>query len=421
VRRRLLFGALALVTFAITTFFVPAAISLRAADREAEELELLRRASDAAALVDRDELRLASTADDDDAHRYALYAEDGRRLSGDGPERADEVVAEALAGTTGVTRSGGDHVAAVPLPGRHALRVAEPASEADARTAGTLRRLGAMAALTIAVSGLLAAGLATRLTRPLSRLAQAARKMGGGDFIVAPERTGVPEVDEVSHALAASAARIGGLVERERQLTADASHQLRTPLAGLRVALEGELAAPRPDPRAIVHEALGAVDRLEATVTEIVDLAREAPPADAGTDLAAAITATVQRWSVRFAGAGRSLDVAIDDTPPIRARGEAVRTVVDVLLDNALTHGAGTARVRVAATAGSARLTVTDDGSCNAPEDVLFGRRRSDGGGSGIGLHLARTVAEADGARLRRTSEVPTTFELLLPSSADER
>jgi signal transduction histidine kinase len=96
-----------------------------------------------------------------------------------------------------------------------------------------------------------------------------------------------------------------------------------------------------------------------------------------------------------------------------------VRQVVSVLLDNAVTHGAGTVTLSVRDAGEALALDVGDDGAAPVDPDAVF-RRRADGAqGHGIGLALARSLAEAEGGRLRVSRPCPPVFSLLLPAQAD--
>lgn len=426
-RRRLLLGTVLLTVGTIAAFFIPAAVALSNAEREAQVVELQQEAMDATARLDpastRPDLDPSHEPGDidtdvdgrpDQQHDYARYDADGRLVSGTGPERADAPVLEAITGFSSTARVGDERVAAVPLADGGAVRAAEPASEADERTRAAVLRLAAIAGLVLIVGGIAAWLLARRLTDPLRQLGQSATRLGGGDFTATAPTTGIVEIDEVAVALNASASRIGQLVERERRLTADTSHQLRTPLTGLRVALETEIASPRPDPAEILDEALGAVDRLEGTVTALTDLARDAPPGEPF-PLDDLITAAAGRWRSHLRSAGRELHLPPASPVSSPARRAAIDTIIDVLIDNALTHGTGAVTVAVDATGPSVLLTVADEGSCTLAVNRLFERHESGSGSSGIGLHLARTLAEAEGARLRLASRAPTAFELQLP------
>lgn len=438
-RTRILLGTVLLTAATIAAFFVPAAVALDDAEREAQELELQREAADAAALLgarrdeaerrdeepergpeedegdDAEEERDAPLGADED-HTFGLYGADGALVLGEGPARADEPVRAAIGGRTSTARVGDERVAAVPLSAGGALRAAEPAAEADDRARSAMFRLGLVAVAIVAAAAGAAWLLARRLSRPLRDLGRTAARLGGGDFTAQVAPTGLPEVDEVGSALNTTASRIGTLVERERRLTADTSHQMRTPLAGLRLALEAELAAPRPDAGEVLRESLGAVERLEAIVAALTDLARDEAP-DTLVPIDEVAEAARQRWAAHLSRSGRALEVDAATGATVGARRAALDTIVDVLVDNALHHGTGTVTVATEAHDGSVRLVVADEGSCRLGDDALFARRRSGGGRTGIGLHLARTLAEAEGARLRLLERDPTAFQLLLAAA----
>jgi signal transduction histidine kinase len=122
---------------------------------------------------------------------------------------------------------------------------------------------------------------------------------------------------------------------------------------------------------------------------------------------------------VLFREAHRELAVKADPAGTrVVASPAAVGQVLDVLLDNALGHGAGRVVVSVAGDGARARLAVEDDGAGVPEEDAeaIFERGSSSvGGGTGIGLHLARVLAVAEGGRLVLARPAPPRFELTLP------
>src|SRR5207244_1697368 len=114
------------------------------------------------------------------------------------------------------------------------------------------------------------------------------------------------------------------------------------------------------------------------------------------------------------ASSGRRLAVRCPDPlPEVRVSAAAVGHVLDVLIDNALAHGAGTIAVEATAAGAGVTVTVSDEGPGIADPGILFERRPTKGGG--IGLALGRTLAAAEGGQLRLRSSRPTTFELTLP------
>jgi signal transduction histidine kinase len=257
---------------------------------------------------------------------------------------------------------------------------------------------------------------ASRLAAPIRRLADRAAALGGGDFTGRVEPCGIDELDTVGQALDASGVRLAELLARERAFSADVSHQLRTPLAGLRLRLEH--AAREPGTNGHVDDALVEVDRLEATVEHLLALARDDHSVTSAMSPVSVVEAAADRWRPQFAEAGRTLRVDVQDhLPPARGTAISVGQVLDVLLDNALRHGGGTVDLRARAAAGGLVIEVADAGS-GIPEDQLatvFERRS--GEGTGIGLGLARTITEADGGRLLAVAAQPPTFHVVLPTN----
>lgn len=194
----------------------------------------------------------------------------------------------------------------------------------------------------VLASWLVARRIAARLTRPLEDLACAAARLGEGDFSARSRRSAIPEIDRVGAALDVTATRIGETLERERAFSAEASHQLRTPLAGLRLQLESALETPGRDPYAAVRAGITAADRLERTVEDLLALSRERRAPRDELDLPALLA---ELSDVPLPD-HRELRLEIADPPPVRASAPAVRQVLAVLLDNAVNHGEGAITVR---------------------------------------------------------------------------
>jgi signal transduction histidine kinase len=211
------------------------------------------------------------------------------------------------------------------------------------------------------------------------------------------------------------------MLARERSFSADASHQLRTPLTGLRLRLEAALDRPGQDLRQAITDGIAAADRLEQTIEELLALARDTRSSNtAPLDLPALLEEIEAGWHDRLAAQDRKLHVAVDPHAPVSlASTAAVRQVLTVLLDNAATHGSGTVSVAVRNAVDALAIDVSDEGAgITAPEPELFTRRSRLAEGHGIGLALARSLAEAEGGRLRLTRPAPPTFTLLVPAQA---
>jgi signal transduction histidine kinase len=258
--------------------------------------------------------------------------------------------------------------------------------------------------------------LGRRLAGPLERSAATARRLGEGDFSVRTQRSGVPEVDAVAVALNLTAQRLDDLVSRERAFSADASHQLRTPLAALRIELEAlEL---RGDASPELAAALAQVERLQRTVETLLAVARDVTRHEAAAELPALVEELEARWRGRLAADGRPLRTAVRaHEATTSAAAAVVREILDVLVDNGRSHGAGAVTVVVRDADGSLAIDVGDEGAGFAGDpEAAFARRSAAGDGHGIGLTLARSLAEAEGGRLTVSRPGPEPrLTLLLP------
>jgi len=157
---------------------------------------------------------------------------------------------------------------------RGAVRVEEQTDVADDRTVAIWAAMGGLGGAVVLAALAIAWWQSRRITRPLIGLAETATRLGGGDFTIRTARSGMRELDQLADALDATANRLDDLLIRERAFSADASHQLRTHLTGLRLVLE-EATTDGPPRDEALRVAGEVVDHLEATVDDLLALARD--------------------------------------------------------------------------------------------------------------------------------------------------
>ncbi len=427
-RTRIVGLAVLAAVLAIALFGVPLAGGVLKYAKSNERTKLLLGADAAAAAVSADVLRgkmPTDLRDPNDGTHLAVYVDRGLRILGTGPEGGDPAVYAALHGEISNKDLNGELVVAVPVTHDTdvigAVRAASPIADVYQQVALVWLAMFGLGGLAIGMVWLVARRQARRLARPLEELSEAARRLGQGDFSVRTTPAAIPEIDSVGAALNSTAGRLDDMLARERSFSADASHQLRTPLTGLRLRLEAALAHPDQDLRHAITDGIAAADRLEQTIEELLALARDTRSSNATPlDLPVLLDEIEAGWHDRLAAQDRALHVAVDPLAPVSlASTAAVRQVLTVLLDNAATHGAGTVSVAVRNAADALAIDVSDEGTgITAAEPELFTRRSRLADGHGIGLALARSLAEAEGGRLRLTRPAPPTFTLLVPAQA---
>jgi signal transduction histidine kinase len=180
----------------------------------------------------------------------------------------------------------------------------------------------------------------------------------------------------------------------------------------MRVAVETELAAPRPDASAVLHESLGQIDRLESTISSLLALARHTERDHIDCDMLELCRDDVAHWQDAVARDGRRL-IVTGDAVRAHVDAEAIGHVLDVLVDNSLHHGKGDITVVVRTMGTSVAVDVADEGPAPRDRDP-FADTGSDSS-HGIGLRLARTLAESSHGRLELVATENTTFRLTVP------
>ena len=249
----------------------------------------------------------------------------------------------------------------------------------------------------IAVALVVADRLARRIVRPLQELAEATSRLGQGQLDARVDPYGPPEVVQLGTVVNGLAGRIRTLLAAERELVADLSHRLRTPITALRLDTEG-LRNPAEGER------VGAdVDALERAVDDVIRDARRQVGAEAVADASAVVRERVAFWAALADDQGRPvhLDVAPGDLV-VGVVASDLGAAVDALLENALSHTPhGTAvRVRLTARSPDGALLVVEDEGPGVPEGVGLERGVSGRGSTGLGLDIARRTAVTSGGAL---------------------
>jgi signal transduction histidine kinase len=331
-----------------------------------------------------------------------------------------EVVLRDSAGVV-VARTGpvlAAHVMSINVqgPGDLSATVSADRAPVDRRVRDAWNVIVVVALALAALAAVVAMLEARHLSRPLDRLARTAAQLGAGEAGVVAPRSGVLEVDAIAEALEDSGRQVAALMAAERQFSANASHQLRSPLTAIAISLE--LIADSTDPlaRREATEALTQVAGLDDRINELLKLARTGRvAARARTDVAALIGRHVQAINAQFQRAGRKLSLVAPAVVEADVTPSALTQSVEILLDNALTHGSGDVEVRVSVgSAGMIEIAICDGGHIEPNGD---GEQR----GHGLGLLLARNLLRSDGGRVELVSTAPTTFVIRLPEQPASR
>ncbi|MBM9504504.1 sensor histidine kinase [Actinacidiphila acididurans] len=291
---------------------------------------------------------------------------------------------------------------------------------------------GLVLLVTLAVTAL--AG--TRIVRPLRALAGAARRMTDGDLTVRVKATANDEIGRVAAAFNTMSERRAQSEGLRKAMVGDVAHELRNPLSNIRGWLEAAQDGLVVPDRDLLASLLDEAVLLQHVIDDLRDLAA----ADAGElrlhaeplDLAELIAqvATAHRGTAEAAGV--TLDTAVPDRLPLTADPVRLRQAIGNLVSNAVRHtppgGAVTLRATTPAP-DTVTVDVTDTGTGIPPSDLprVFDRfwradksRTRRTGGSGLGLPIARKLAEAHGGTITATSTPGegSTFTLTLPTDA---
>ncbi|MER7959137.1 MULTISPECIES: ATP-binding protein [unclassified Streptomyces] len=412
-RRRLINSTLAVVLVVIGVFGVSLVLvetrTISSSAQESVDSEALRLVSIVdSRLFGGEPVNPDILAEQSGAKRYALIDIPGRAPIEIGTRPEGDVIRGSAEGERGET-----------------VTVEESRSTITSEVARTLLIIGAVALLAVVAAVLLAVRQANKLTSPLTDLAETAERLGSGDPRPRHKRYGVPELDRVADVLDASAERIARMLTAERRLAADASHQLRTPLTALSMRLEEvAVADDLPTVKEEATIALTQVERLTDVVERLLTNSRDPRTGSAlAFDLDEVIKQQIEEWRPAYRSAGRA--IVHSGKQGMRAVGTpgAVAQVLAALIENSLMHGGGTVALRTRVTGNQSVIEVTDEGP-GVPADLgarIFERAVSGRSSTGIGLAVARDLAEADGGRLELLQQHPPVFALFLSREVRSR
>ncbi|GAA4869504.1 ATP-binding protein [Pseudonocardia benzenivorans] len=365
--------------------------------------------------------RIVARVDDDqivdqaDRAAISLAVPVGGRLTIQVPGRPPEMLG-ADVGAEAVTET-------LPFGSGGSLTLAEPLSTMRAQQIQVTVIVLLLVLLSVGVGAFVATVTARRLAHPLSDVADRAARLGAGDFRPAPHRYGVPELDRVSDVLDASASALAELVQRERALVGDVSHQLRSRLTALQLRLDELSTHPDPSARREALAALEQTERLTQVLDDLLEAARLARAAGAEpVDLRAGLRSVADEWRPTLRSAGRQLKLRVPDGLMARVTPARLREAVGALVENAMRHGAGPVTLSARARDDLLIIEVTDSGQ-GIPEELVphvFDRGVSVNSSTGLGLALARALVEADGGRLELSRARPPLFTIFLPVARAE-
>jgi signal transduction histidine kinase len=308
----------------------------------------------------------------------------------------------------------------------------------NSRTLKELRNysFGALGVLFVASLGV-GWVVAGRVLRPIGRITSVARDIQATDLSRRIELPGPDdELKQLADTFDAMLARLDAAFAAQRQFVADASHELRNPLAIIRTNVDVTLADPRSDPDDLRHTIAvvrRASDRMARLVDDLLALARRQEPTieHEQVDLGVAVAEASDDFVVPAAAREIVLDRAIAPGVVVTGDRDALKRAVANLLENAVRLAPEGSRIRLAtgSEGGRAWIAVADEGPGIAPEDQphVFdrfwradkGRSRADGG-TGLGLAIVRQIAESHGGHVRLQSKpgVGSSFVIWLPEAA---
>jgi signal transduction histidine kinase len=310
---------------------------------------------------------------------------------------------------------------------RGAVRITQSVDAVNKAVRTSILDVAALAAIVLVLAVIAGALIAQQIARPIRRLDRAARQVASGDLDATVAVEGSTEQRSLARTFNEMTQRVKKLLRVQQDFVADASHQLRTPLTGLRLRLEGlgERFRGEQEIETEVGAAMLEIDRLSQIVDELLILSRagehELPGEEV--DLADASRRAAERW--RASAAARGIGIAVGGGKAGASgwsAGPDLDRSIDALLENALLYSPSGSTVTIEFGPGRVEILDRGPGLAAGEEEAVFERfKRGEAGrrgpaGTGLGLPIARELtrqwrgdvklATRDGGGLRAIIEV---------------
>jgi signal transduction histidine kinase len=269
--------------------------------------------------------------------------------------------------------------------------------------------LGLIGLIVLAMGLTAGAVIAGQIARPLRRLERVAKRVAAGDLSARAQIEGSAEQRSLAASFNEMTDRIATLLAAQKEFVADASHQLRTPLTGLRLRIEEARAAGvHPNAAVELDAGVSEVDRLAQIVEELLMLGRAGERELPGErlDLGELAAHARERWRATAAERQIVLDSDLGDTQPVWGARADVERALDALVENALRYSASGSHVTISAAAGGVAVSDRGQGVAEDERQAIFERfhrgsaGRGSPGGTGLGLTIARELASKWGGEV---------------------
>ncbi|WP_291759609.1 HAMP domain-containing sensor histidine kinase [Cellulomonas sp. 73-145] len=371
-------------------------------------------------VVAQDPSRLQATllAVNGGARRTSVFLPDGSVVGS--PASRTPAVDLATLGRALTARADGGVEVLLPVGGPAGTAVVRTFVPDALLTAGVMRAWSVLAlvgVVLLVVTAFAGDRIAARLSRSVRDLADVAERLGSGDLGARVAPSGPAEIVSVGAVLNGLGDRVAGLLADERELVADLSHRLRTPITALRLDVD-LLADPAERAQVGAH-----VDGLVAAVDTVIHAARTHDPRlPAACDAAEVVRARATFWGVLAVHQGRPLTVDVPPGPtPVDVGAAELGAALDVLVDNVLRHTpTGTALALTVHRGPGVVVVAVADAGPGLADGALTQRGRSGTGSTGLGVDVARRTAERAGGRLEVGPGLEgrgARFALVLPSA----